>query len=264
MASDRETIWNVKVHTASLEEILDAIDERISSGITGTTLFCANPHSLVVARIDPDFLAALSSSEFLIPDGTGIVAASRFLGGNISARITGFDLFTGLAKRWNGKGGRSFFFLGSSEEVLNKIKTRMSREYPGITISGTYSPPFSERLTNNESDRIIEAVNDARPTALWVGMTAPKQEKWIHDHRGRLNVPFTAAIGAAFDYFAGTRERASASMQSVGLEWLPRLIREPRRMWKRNFVSTPVFLYYIIRQKIGLSRNMDSHYSTRT
>ncbi len=264
MGSERETIWNVKVQTASLEEILNAIDERISSGDTGTTLFCANPHSLVVARNDPDFLAALSSAGFLIPDGTGIVAASRFLGGTISARITGYDLFTGLAARWNGMRERSFFFLGSSEEVLNKIKTRMSREYPRITINGTYSPPFSERLSDDENDRIIAAINEARPTALWVGMTAPKQEKWIHKHRGRLNVPFMAAIGAAFDYFAGTRERASASMQGAGLEWLPRLIREPRRMWKRNFVSTPVFLYYIIRQKIGLSHIIDSHSSTRT
>lgn len=264
MASGRETIWNVQVHTASLVEILDAIDERISGGITGTTLYCANPHSLVVARNDPDFLVALSSAGFLIPDGAGIVAASKFLGGKIFTRITGFDLFTGLARRWNGTGGRSFFFLGSSEEVLNKIRVRMSREYPGITISGTYSPPFSERLTEDENDRIIKAVNDAKPTALWVGMTAPKQEKWIHDHRGRLNVPFAAAIGAAFDYFAGTRERASASMQSAGLEWLPRLIREPRRMWKRNFVSTPVFLYYIIRQKIGWSHDNHSHHSTRT
>jgi N-acetylglucosaminyldiphosphoundecaprenol N-acetyl-beta-D-mannosaminyltransferase len=99
-------------------------------------------------------------------------------------------------------------------------------------------------------------VNRAGPTVLWVGMTAPKQEKWVQQHRHRLDVPLIAAVGAVFDYFAGTKKRASTAAQSIGLEWLPRLLREPRRMWRRNFVSTPIFLYHVLHQKFSFSRSV--------
>ena len=248
----RESIWNVQVQTAQLSDILNAIDDGISKGIKGAALFCANPHSLVTAKRDRQFLDALCAADYLIPDGAGIVLASKILGGRITRRITGYDIFAGIAERWNRERGKSFYFLGSSDEVLGKIKARMSSDYPHVSVSGTFAPPFKEKFSDDENNRMIEQINLAAPTALWVGMTAPKQEKWIQEHRSRLNVPFIAAIGAVFDFFAGTRQRASAPLQKAGLEWLPRLVREPHRMWKRNFVSTPVFLYYVLRQRTGL------------
>ncbi len=264
MDFQRETIWNVQVQTAQLSDILNAIDDRISKGINGTTLCCANPHSLVAAKRDQQFLTALCVADFLIPDGVGIVLASKLLGGTITRRITGSDVLTGMAERWDRGQGGSFFFLGSSDEVLRKIKARMSIEYPHVSVCGMYAPPFEQKFSNDENNRMIENINLAAPTALWVGMTAPKQEKWVYEHRSRLNVPFIAAVGAAFDYFAGTKRRASTSVQKAGLEWLPRLLREPRRMWKRNLVSTPVFLYYIFRQKLLFVRNRTSQESMRT
>ncbi len=248
----RETIWNVGVQTAQLPDILNSIDEGIKSGAKGRTLFCANPHSLVAVYSDAQFLAALRAADYLIPDGAGIVLASKILNGTISRRITGYDIFAGLGERWEREGTKSFYFLGSSEEVLGKIRTRMLSEYPHVAVSGTFAPPFRQDFSDEENTRMIEEVNRAAPTALWVGMTAPKQEKWIQKHLSRLDVPFIAAIGAAFDFFAGTRRRASTLLQDAGLEWLPRLVREPRRMWRRNFVSSPVFLYHILRQKAGL------------
>jgi N-acetylglucosaminyldiphosphoundecaprenol N-acetyl-beta-D-mannosaminyltransferase len=173
------------------------------------------------------------------------------LGGEIHKRITGSDVMAGISERWNALPGRSFFFLGSSIEVLEKIKSRMTRTYPNIEVRGVYAPPFNKEFSAVENDRIIESVNRARPTVLWVGMTAPKQEKWVQQHRHRLNVPLIAAVGAVFDYVAGTKKRASAAAQSFGLEWLPRLFREPRRMWRRNVVSTPIFLH----QKFFLSQS---------
>ena len=258
-----ETIWNVRVHTALLPDILSAIDDGISKGVQGTTLCCANPHSLVAARSDHQFLTALRAADILIPDGTGIVVASKIVGGTITRRLTGSDVLKGIAGRWEKETGRSFFFLGSSNEVLIKMKARMSREYPHVSVCGTYAPPFKEKFSVDENDRMIEAINLARPTALWVGMTAPKQEKWVYEHRSRLKVPFIAAVGAAFDYFAGTKQRASTSLQDAGLEWLPRLLREPRRMWRRNLVSTPVFLYYIFRQKLLYGRDSISQESMK-
>jgi len=248
----RETIWNVDVQTAHTEEVLAAIDDGISAGAKGRTLYCANPHSLVAAQKDAEFLNALRSADFLIPDGAGIVFASKLLGGTITRRVTGYDIFSGLAERWEKEGGKSFYFLGSSEDVLGKIAARMASEYPHVRIAGTFAPPFKAKFSADENARMIDEVNGAAPTALWVGMTAPKQEKWIEEHRRRLEIPFIGAIGAAFDFFAGTRKRASAPLQDAGLEWLPRLLREPRRMWKRNFVSTPVFLYNILLQKAGM------------
>lgn len=252
MENRKELIWNVRIQDADLTEILDAIDDGISKGVKAQTLFCANPHSLVVARRDRTFLSALRSADYLIPDGTGIVLASKLLGGAIKERVTGSDIMAAVAERWNNQGGRSFFFLGSSNEVLENMQTRMSREYPRVVVSGVYSPPFTEKLSDEENDRILETINRTAPTALWVGMTAPKQEKWVQEHLKALNVSFIAAVGAAFDYFAGSKQRASERLRNVGLEWLPRLIREPRRMWRRNFVSTPLFLYYILRQRLGL------------
>lgn len=253
MELEREHIWNVQVHSTQLPEILDTIDAGISANISGRTLFCANPHSLVVADHDSIFLSALRNADILVPDGSGIVLASKMLGGRIRKRITGSDVMAGIADRWNATPGRSFFFLGSSNEVLEKIKSRMSQQYPNIEVRGVYAPPFNAEFSDAENDRIIERINQARPTVLWVGMTAPKQEKWVEQHRHRLNVPLIAAVGAVFDYFAGTKKRASIAAQSIGLEWLPRLLREPRRMWRRNMVSTPVFLYSILHQKFFAS-----------
>ena len=255
MGFQREHIWNVQIQTEALTDILGEIEERISRGIMHSTLFCANPHSLVVAKKDNNFLTALNAAEFLIPDGSGIVFASKLLGGTIGRRVTGSDIMVGLAERWNEQKGKSFFFLGSSVEVLEKIRKKMLTEYPNVRVYGVHSPSFDDTFSTDENKRILEIINRAAPTALGVGMTAPQQEKWIHQHRASLDVPFIAAVGAAFDYFAGTKRRASTPLQHAGLEWLPRLLREPRRMWKRNFVSTPTFLYYIMQQKIALMQH---------
>ena len=247
----RDTIWNVDVQGASLHDILDAIDGDIAQGKMRRTLFCANPHSLVVAERDGEFLSALRAADYLIPDGAGIVLASRILRGGIMERVTGSDILRGVAGRWDAHGAKSFFFLGSTAAVLERVKERMAREYPRVAVAGVYSPSFGDALTKEENAAIVEKIQRAAPTALWVGMTAPKQEKWIRANLSALPVPFIAAIGAAFDYFAGTKQRASESFQRAGLEWLPRLLREPGRMWRRNFVSTPLFLYHVMLQRLG-------------
>ncbi len=203
---------------------------------------CLNPHSLVVARGDPEFRAALERAELLLPDGAGIVLAARVLGLPLPGRVAGFEFFQGLTRLLEEGGGARYFFLGSTQTVLDALVARLAREHPHITVCGTYSPPFAECFTEEQNAAMIEAVCAARPDVLWVGMTAPKQEKWIEAQRARLDVPLTGAIGAVFDFYAGTRKRSSPLMRRLGLEWLPRLIREPRRMFVRNFVSTPVFL----------------------
>ncbi len=123
----------------------------------------------------------------------------------------------------------------------------MARDYPNIKVVGTYSPPFKDVYSRAELDEMIRAVNVAAPDVLWVGMTAPKQEKFIFENRERLNVKFAAAVGAVFDFYTGNVKRSHPWFLNHGLEWLPRLIQEPGRLWKRTFFSAPVFLFHVLK-----------------
>ena len=218
--------------------------------LTCAWLACLNPHSYAVATVDTHFAAALHDADWLIPDGVGVVWASRLLGGQVWERITGSDIFFGLHQRMNAQGGMSVFFLGASEGALKQIRTKMAVDYPNIRVAGTYSPPFKPDYSPGELDEMISAINAARPDVLWVGMTAPKQEKWIFENRGRLDVRCAAAIGAVFDFYTGQVKRSHPAFQRMGLEWLPRLVQQPRRLWKRMFVSAPIFVWHVIKQAV--------------
>lgn len=244
-----EYILGYPVTRKSVEECVSGIDEWIRHGGKAKYAVCANPHSLQVAERDAAFAEALRNADLVLPDGFGIVLASRILGGAIHKRITGHDIFTGLSSVLNREKGVSYFFLGSTEDTLMKIRERMKADFPNIRIAGTCSPPFKPAFTGQDSTLMIESINAVGPDILWVGMTAPKQEKWIYENRDRVNARFIGAIGAVFDFYAGTVKRSHPIFQRVGLEWLPRLLREPRRLWRRNFVSSPGFILRVIGSK---------------
>ncbi|MGA2781914.1 MAG: WecB/TagA/CpsF family glycosyltransferase [Smithella sp.] len=213
-------------------------------------LACFNPHSYAITLKDEMFSRALKSADWLVPDGAGVVLASRLLGGAIQDRVTGSDVFADLHKRLNAAGGMSVFFLGATEETLALIRQRMARDYPNIKVAGTYTPPFKEVYSSAELDEMIKAVNTAAPDVLWVGMSAPKQEKWIYLNKDKLNVKFIGAVGAVFDFYSGNIRRDKDSwFVNHHLEWLPRLIQEPRRLWQRMFVSAPVFVWHVVKQR---------------
>lgn len=212
-------------------------------------LACLNPHSYAVALEDSDFSLALHHANWLIPDGVGVVWASRLLGGHIKERVTGSDIFFGLHQRMNAQGGLSVFFLGASEATLAQIRTRVALDYPHVRVAGTWSPPFKPTYSALELDEMVGAINAARPDVLWVGMTAPKQEKWIFENRARLDVRFAAAVGAVFDFYTGNVKRSHPVFQRLGLEWLPRLLQQPRRLWRRMFVSAPIFVWHTLKAK---------------
>ena len=220
----------------------------LESGDKGKVFVCANPHSLVIAKNDPLFRDAIQAADLVTPDGVGIVLASKVKGGKIRERVTGSDIFYGLSKALNSEPNRKFscFFLGSTDETLAAVKEKMEKDYPYITFAGSYSPPYKPEFNEEDSRKMIEAVNRAKPDVLWVGMTAPKQEKWIFQNKERLDVKFIGAIGAVFDFFTGNVKRSHPVFQQIGLEWLPRLIKEPKRLFERNFISTPKFLMMIL------------------
>ena len=208
---------------------------------SGRYFVCANPYSLETARSDQDFGQAIRDADLVIPDGVGVVLASRLAGGSIRKRVTGTMLFLGVCELLDARGG-SVYFVGSTEPVLERMAGRLAADYPRIRIAGMTSPPFAPSIPPRVNERLIDDINRTGPDVVWVGMTAPKQEKWIHQNRSRLRAKLFGPIGAAFDFYAGTVKRPSHWFQDHGLEWLPRLLREPRRLWRRNFVSAPKFL----------------------
>ena len=244
-----ENILGYQVASEGEKSCIDSIVDWIGQGNSCRWLACINPHSYVVSLDDPTFTTALHAADWLIPDGAGIVLASRWRNGKIGDRVTGSDVFKEVHKRLNGTAG-SVFFLGSTEQTLAEIRIRMAIDYPNIRVAGTYSPPFKPTYTQEENEAMITAINAAEPDVLWVGLTAPKQEKWIYENHGKLQVKFAAAVGAVFDFYTGNVKRSHPVFQKMGLEWLPRLIQEPRRLFKRNFVSSPKFIWKVIVYRI--------------
>ena len=244
----KEDILGFQVVAQPPEACVDEVFECLEHEGRKARLACLNPHSYAVALDDTDFASALKSADWLVPDGVGVVFASRLLGGAVKTRVTGSDVFEGLHARMNARKGMSVFFLGASEETLALIRARMAVDYPAIRVAGTYSPPFKPEYSDAELDEMITAVNSARPDVLWVGMTAPKQEKWIFQNMHRLDVKFAGAVGAVFDFYVGKVKRSHPVFQEMGLEWLPRLLRQPVRLWRRTFVSAPIFVWHVVRQ----------------
>jgi N-acetylglucosaminyldiphosphoundecaprenol N-acetyl-beta-D-mannosaminyltransferase len=232
----------------SAEEVAAAALRVMDAG--GRSWFaCANPHSLVVAEKSPDFAAALHAAGTLVPDGAGILLASRILGAGIRRRVTGMDVFLAVHRALQERGGGGVFLLGSTEETLRAVAQRLGRDFPAVRVAGALSPPFAERFSEAEESAMVEAVNASEAAVLWVAMTAPKQEVWLARAWPRLTVGFGGAVGAVFDFYAGRVPRSRPVFQRLGLEWLPRLLREPRRLWRRTLVSAPVFLWRVMRER---------------
>lgn len=208
-----------------------------------------NAHSYNTALKDVFFAEALMKGDALIPDGASIVMACRKLKAKSqpTERIAGWDLFAMEMERLNQKEG-TCFFMGSSEKVLNLIREKAKTVYPNIRIE-TYSPPYKPEFSEEENRAIIEAINRANPDLLWIGMTAPKQEKWAYRHWDELDIHcHCGTIGAVFDFFAGTMERAPLWWQEHSLEWLYRLLKEPKRMWRRYIIGNTLFIWNVFRE----------------
>jgi N-acetylglucosaminyldiphosphoundecaprenol N-acetyl-beta-D-mannosaminyltransferase len=213
-----------------------------------TIINTINPHSFCVSKTDKVFQEALLKSDILLPDGSGIVIAAKFLRGKSIKKIAGADIHKFLLSHADITKKR-VFYLGAAQNTLETIQKKLANEYPNIKV-GSYSPPYKPEFSEVDSKKMIQEVNDFKPDILFVGMTAPKQEKWVTQHKKNLDATITVSIGAVFDFYAGTVERSGPFWINIGLEWLPRLLKEPKRLWRRNFVSTPLFLWYLLKAKI--------------
>lgn len=245
LSSRRPSLLGVPIGVESLDALLAAAEEAIRRRRSPFTCACANPHSLVVAQQDEMFRLALQSCSAVIADGAGVKLAGRLLLVDVGPRITGMDFFLALMRRLDAASGK-VFYLGSVDPVLEQIKRRMAQDFPQVSVE-SFSPPFGTWSADMQSE-IMRRIRAAGADVLWVGMTAPKQEKWIHAHADECDVPVVAAIGAVFDYYAGTVRRAPDWVCNLGFEWLYRLAGEPKRLWRRTVISAPHFAWLLLRQ----------------
>lgn len=204
-----------------------------------------NVHSVVTTTNDVEFKIAVNNADMATPDGAPIAWALRRLGHPMQERINGPDLmmkYLQEAERLD----QAVFFYGSTESTLAKLRVTLAKQFPRLRIGGTYSPPF-RALSLEEDEQIIEMINASGANVVFVGLGCPKQEKWMADHRGRINAVMIG-VGAAFDYHAGVIKRAPLWWQRNGLEWLYRLGSEPRRLFKRYMVTNTLFVFGFLRQ----------------
>ena len=210
---------------------------------------CVNAHSAEMAHRDSTFMTALRQADLLVADGFGVILASRILGGRIRERATGPDLFMAVSDALDREGGRSVFYLGGSEETLEKIRIKHGERFANLAIAGVYSPPFRAYFSAADMEAMAEYVNRAAPDVLWVGLGAPKQEKWIQGNRDRLRVPLCGPVGAMFDYFAGNVPMPPKWIERAGLHWAYRLTKDPKRLWRRN-LDSPMCLAHVFADRL--------------
>lgn len=230
--------------------LINSIDELAALPQGKLLINTINAFSYNNARKDKVFAEALQYCDALIPDGISIVKACKWINAESKPkeRIAGWDLFLFEMNRLNAKGGK-VLFMGSSEDTLEKIAEKSRCQFPAIEVI-TYSPPYKSVFSEQDNKQLVNFVNDSNPDLLWIGMTAPKQEKWTYEYWKELNINcHCGTIGAVFDFFAGTLKRAPIFWQRHGLEWLYRLIKEPRRLWRRYVLGNAEFIGYIIRER---------------
>ena len=228
--------------TMALEQIAEWVDrgDRQYVCVTGV-------HGVTESRRDPELQSIHNASGLTTPDGMPMVWCGRWAGARWMRRVYGPDLMlevvTEAAKR-----GWSSYFYGSTDATLSALVSNLSKRIPGMNVAGTYAPPFRP-LTPEEDAAVVERINAARPDLVWVGLSTPRQERWMAAHRSVLDAPVLLGVGAAFDFHAGAKRQAPKWMQRSGLEWLFRLLSEPRRLWRRYLVGNSTFLWGIARRR---------------
>jgi len=217
----------------------------------GRYVCLCNVHSVVTASRDAEFMAAVRGADLCAPDGAPVAWALRWLGVAAQQRINGPDLmwkYLAAAEHL----GQKVFFYGSTDSTLKALRTVLARQFPHLQIAGMHAPPFRQ-LTESEQQQEIERLNQSGAGLIFIGLGCPKQEKWMAAHGCQIQAVLVG-VGAAFDYHAGTLKRAPAWMQRHGLEWLYRLAREPRRLFRRYAVTNTLFMVGFFRQMLQQAR----------
>ena len=199
-------------------------------------------HGLLEAHQSPRIHSILNDADLWVPDGIAPIWLARLRGHRNVDRAPGTEIMFEFLRRAH-QNGYSSYFYGDTQETLAALCERVGRDYPGHRIAGAYSPPF-RRLSDAEQAEIVERINAAQPDILWVALGMPKQDIWIHERLARLNMPVAIGVGAAFAFVAGTVPRCPQWMGRAGFEWVYRFFKEPRKLWRRDMLDGPLFIFY--------------------
>ncbi|HVT82285.1 MAG TPA: WecB/TagA/CpsF family glycosyltransferase [Phycisphaerae bacterium] len=204
-----------------------------------------NPNAIMLCHHDAKMMQATLKAGLVLPDGVGVIVAACLLGYGRAHRVTGPWLTLNVCQRGRPYGLRHFFY-GGADGIAARMADNLKQLYPGLAVAGTHSPPF-RALTSDEDLEIISMINSTKPDVVWVGLGAPKQEKWMLDHLGKIDAAAMIGVGAAFDFHSGNVKWAPGWVRRCGLEWAHRLIENPRSHWRRNLHS-PLFMLRVMSQ----------------
>jgi N-acetylglucosaminyldiphosphoundecaprenol N-acetyl-beta-D-mannosaminyltransferase len=241
-------VLGVRVHAVQIPEVIERFEAWIAERGTGRFVAVCNVHMVMEAQDSARFRQMLNSSAMTVPDGKPLTWIGRRGGFDLERRVYGPDLFQDFLAATAGRGYRHFFY-GGHPEVLETMIEKICRRFPSTVVAGSFSPPFRP-LTEEEDAAVMERIARSRADILWVGLGCPKQEVWMYEHCARLNVPVMVGVGQAFNIVAGNVKQAPRWMREHGLEWLFRLLLEPRRLWRRYLVYNSRFLWSIAAESI--------------
>lgn len=240
------TIGKARIHNVTQTEAIRKIDLLIAREAKGFVV-TPNLDHIVKLESDAEFEQCYEQAQLVLADGNPLIWASWLLGTPLRALVTGSDLFPALCQHAVAMRYR-LFFLGGLEGVAEKAALRLAEKYPGLLVVGTYCPPFGFDRDEAENSKITGLINAAQAHILFVGVGAPKQEKWIARHLFQLKVNVAVGIGASFDFEAGTVRRAPRPVRRLRMEWFWRFANEPRRLFRRYFIDSAEFIPIIWRQ----------------
>jgi N-acetylglucosaminyldiphosphoundecaprenol N-acetyl-beta-D-mannosaminyltransferase len=246
---DSYKILGVNVAAVQINDVIRQMAEWIEERDFGHYIAVTNTHVVTESWFDPGFKKVLDVADFVVPDGMPLVWLGRLGGYSLKRRVYGPELMESFLRE-TGSNFRHFLY-GGKPGIPERLMETLSEDCPGLQFVGSYSPPFRP-LTVDEDRDIVERINDLNTDVLWVGLGAPKQEIWMYEHRNKLRVPIMVGVGAAFDFLAGAKPQAPVYFRENGLEWLWRLMSEPRRLWRRYLLYGPLFVGLVALEKMKI------------
>jgi len=240
------SVLGVRIDAVQIADVIDVFEAWIQERRGTQFVAVCNVHMVMEAKNDPRFMEMLNTSGLTVPDGKPLTWIGSHLGFDLKRRVYGPDLFQDFLKVTNSRKYRHFFY-GGHPDVTQRMISKIQQHFPGTRIAGSYSPPFRELTTEENSDAVAK-INESHADILWVGLGCPKQEVWMYEHQHQVNVPVMVGVGQAFNIVAGNLNQAPRWMREHGLEWLFRLLLEPRRLWKRYLVYNSKFIFHITRE----------------
>jgi len=245
-------VLGVEVDAVQIPEVVQKVETWIQHRDACHFIAVTGMHGVMEAQSDAEFKKILNSADLVVPDGMPLVWVGRLRGRRLARRVYGPELMLSVCERTASRGVRHFLF-GGAPEVPEKLAQALHNRFPSLNVVGAYSPPF-RAVTLPEDEEIVAMINAAAPDIVWIGLSTPKQEKWMHAHRDRLRVPVLIGVGAAFDINSGLKSQAPRWMREHGLEWLFRLVQEPRRLWRRYIVYGAQFVFYVALELLGVKK----------